>query len=161
MALNLSNSVTIDPSLFNELATEARNGFPDIVRPMPYQPFLTTTDQFITTPVTVSPPAMSDRQYTYQYTPPPVTYYDSHATISTTGLGGRQYSSYEVNYVTGLEQAKRDLEDRLLMYKVTVANLLKSVKTMKNLPDNFFGTPQAVVIYMDLLVSSALGKLQI
>lgn len=79
-------------------------------------------------------------------------------TYTTTYPGEDRYSSFSVEYVRRLESTNNNLKYENEQLRNKLATFLKSVKTMKELGDDFFGTPQAVVVYMELLTMSALGN---
>lgn len=87
----------------------------------------------------------------------PYTYVQNIQTFKQNEI---QMGSYSVSYVKELEAGKEEAEIKYMLLHSKVIDLLKAISRMKTMPEDFFGSPASVVIYMDLLVSSAIGGIK-
>jgi hypothetical protein len=107
------------------------------------------TDSILTT-TTIGTPGIN------QYYNPITTPYYVQPDYNTYNAPS-QMGSYDVSYVKSLEEAKAMAETKHVILQAKVADLLKAVSKMKAMPPDFFGTASSAIIYLELLVGSALG----
>lgn len=147
----------------NDLARNVQSGFVEATTRIPPPPVLPVTEiQIDLAPPEIRPisnPSVPNSYYTYAG-PSPTRWESSYwnTPVQVTQVSEPIYSSYEIKYVNALITGKSDAEKKVRIMKESIKAFLKSVSTMKELPASFFGTPEAVVIYMDLLANSLLGK---